>query len=200
MSYLAKRTEGASKDAPLIFTFHGTGGDETQFHTIAERLIPGARLVSPRGDVDENGMARYFRRKGEGFYDMDDLALRTEQMAAFIAGERGDAAHVSAMGYSNGANIMASVSFAAPESFDRMVLLHPLIPFEPAPQPGLAGKAILITAGKRDPICPPEHTTALEQYYRTQGAQVSVIWHEGGHDIRPQEIEAIRTFFAQETA
>jgi len=198
MSYVARRRDGASDDAPLVFTFHGTGGDETQFHNAAAGLLPGARVISPRGDVNEHGMARFFRRTGEGVYDMEDLARRTEAMAAFIAAERARAREVIGLGYSNGANIMASVSFAVPESFDAMVLLHPLIPFAPAPQPGLAGRRILITAGERDPICPPEHTRALERYYLAQGAEVTTLWHEGGHEIRPEEIAAIETFLARE--
>lgn len=200
MSYAARRTEGASDDAPLVVTFHGTGGDESQFHPVAERLMPGARVVSPRGDVSENGALRYFRRKAESLYDLDDLEQRTAAMAAFLANERGAAPEVTGLGYSNGANIMAAVSFAAPESFDAMVLLHPLIPFVPAPQPGLAGRRVLITSGEHDPICPPGHTRALEGYYRDQGAEVTVAWHEGGHDIRPQEIEAIRAFLADASA
>jgi len=199
MSYLARRTE-APADAPVVFTFHGTGGDENQFHPVAERLLPGARVVSPRGDVAENGALRYFRRKAEGFYDMADLALRTRAMATFLAEERGAATEAIGLGYSNGANIMASVSFAAPETFDRMILLHPLIPFDPPAQRGLAGRRVLITAGRRDPICPPEHTLSLEGYYRAQGAEVTLAWHEGGHDIRPQEIESVRAFLARAAA
>lgn len=195
MSYLARRTE-AHADAPVVFTFHGTGGNENQFHPVAEGLLPGARVVSPRGDVSEGGALRYFRRRAEGFYDMADLALRTRAMAAFLAEERGNASETIGLGYSNGANIMASVSFAAPETFDRMILLHPLIPFDPPAQRGLSGRSVLITAGRRDPICPPEDTLRLEGYYRAQGADVKLVWHEGGHEIQPQEIEAARAFLA----
>ncbi|MDJ1009218.1 MAG: alpha/beta hydrolase [Paracoccaceae bacterium] len=198
MSYLANRTEGAP-GAPLVFTFHGTGGDETQFHRLAGELVPGARVVSPRGDVSEHGALRYFRRTGEGRYDIDDLARRTAAMAAFVAAEKDDRETI-ALGYSNGANIAASVSFEAPECFDRMVLLHPLIPFEPAPQPGLASRKVLITAGERDPICPPDATRRLETYYRAQGAEVTVAWHGGGHEIRQEEIEAIGAFLARQPA
>jgi len=73
MGYIAKRTEGGST---LAFTFHGTGGDESQFHGLAEQLLPGASVVSPRGDVTEMGALRYFRRTGEGVYDMVDLGRR----------------------------------------------------------------------------------------------------------------------------
>ena len=96
MSYVYKETKGAD-GGPLLFTFHGTGGDESQFHGLGEQILPDAHVVSPRGDVSENGANRYFRRTGEGVYDMDDLALRTQRMATFIAEEaaRHAGAHTS---------------------------------------------------------------------------------------------------------
>ncbi|HEY0920717.1 alpha/beta hydrolase, partial [Devosia sp.] len=163
---------GAGAGAPVLFLFHGTGGDEHQFLDLGAELRPDARLVAPRGDVSEGGALRYFRRLAEGRYDMDDLDRATAKMAAFVgerlAGNR--PAEVAGFGYSNGANILASVLLAHPGLFDAAVLLHPLIPFEPAPQPGLAGRRILITAGRRDPICPPPATEALAGYFRRQGA------------------------------
>ena len=79
---IAARTEGEA-GAPLLLTFHGTGGDEGQFHGIGPRLLPGAHIVSPRGEVSEGGMLRFFRRTGEGVYDMEDLGRRTAAMADF---------------------------------------------------------------------------------------------------------------------
>ena len=201
MSYIAKRTKGAP-GAPLAFTFHGTGGTEDQFHGFVEQLIPGGHVTSPRGDVSEMGAARFFRRTGEGVYDMDDLAQRTAQMAAFMANER-DAAQSTrtiGLGYSNGANILASVALDHPELVDDLVLLHPLIPWDPAPQPGLKGKRILITAGRMDPICPAPQTERLAQYLIDQGAELTVHWHAGGHEIRQDEITAIQQFLVTETA
>ena len=77
----------------------------------------------------------------------------------------------SGLGYSNGANILASVIFARPALFDKAVLMHPLIPWTPEPAPVTTG--VLITAGERDPICPPEATRALEAWFRAQGAEVT---------------------------
>jgi len=88
------------------------------------------------------------------------------------------------------------VMFAAPDLFDAAVLMHPLIPFEPEVKGSLAGRRILVTAGKRDPICPPNLTSRLEAYLRADGADVTVEWHDGGHEVRPNEIEAARRLFA----
>ncbi|OZB19823.1 MAG: esterase [Rhodobacterales bacterium 34-62-10] len=184
--------------APLLLTFHGTGGTEHQFHSFAERLIPGAHVVSPRGDVSEGGMNRYFRRTGEGVYDMDDLARRRDRMARFILDQktRTAAGDVAGLGYSNGANILMAVALTYPDLVDRMVLMHPLIPWSPAPQPGLAGRRILITAGQRDPICPAALTQALADYLTAQGADVTLEWHSGGHEISQGEVQAITDFLA----
>ena len=181
--------------APLVFTFHGTGGDEHQFPGLVGQTLPEAGIVSPRGDVSERGANRCFRRTAEGVYDMADLATRTRKMAAFIrAHAKANGAPVYALGYSNGANILASVMFQAPELFDRVVLMHPLIPWQPAPQPGLAGRAVLVTAGRHDPICPLPQTEALVHYLRDQGAAVEVVLHDGGHEVRQPELDAIAAF------
>jgi phospholipase/carboxylesterase len=183
-------------DAPVVFTFHGTGGDEHQFPGLIARIQPKAGIISPRGDVSEYGANRFFRRTGEGVYDMPDLAKRTDAMIAFVAAykERYPGRAFQALGYSNGANILASVMFQAPDLFDRTVLMHPLIPWTPAALPGLAGRHVLITAGQRDPICPLPLTEALAAYLEGQGAIVQTVLHPGGHEISQGEIEAISTF------
>jgi phospholipase/carboxylesterase len=199
MSYIAKRTDGGET---LAFTFHGTGGDENQFHGFAEQLLPGASVVSPRGDVSEMGALRYFRRTGEGVYDMGDLARRTEAMAAFVNAEktRVGATRTIGLGYSNGANILAAVAFRYPDLVDELILLHPLIPFDPAAQPGLKGRRVLITAGQRDPICPAPLTERLAKWFEAQGADVALTWHPGGHEIAEAEVAAIQRFLSRVAA
>lgn len=196
-AYIHKLLPG-SPGSPLLFVFHGTGGDENQLLSLGRELVPQATIVSPRGDVSEQVAARFFRRTGEGVYDMDDLQRGTEKMAGFVKAhiEAAKPSSVLGLGYSNGANILASVVFAAPSLFNASVLMHPLIPFEPEVKGSLAGRRILVTAGKRDPICPPNLTSRLESYLRADGADVTVEWHDGGHEVRPNEIEAARRLFA----
>ncbi|MFQ1702016.1 alpha/beta hydrolase [Loktanella agnita] len=195
MSYIAKRSTGAAGQ-PLFLTFHGTGGQEDQFHGLARALLPNAHVTSPRGDVSEHGALRYFRRTGEGVYDMDDLAMRQAAMADFIKDEiaAAKAPRTIGLGYSNGANILAAVAFEAPDLVDDLILMHPLIPWDPEPQPGLAGRRVLITAGQRDPICPFGETEKLASYLTAQGAAVSLVWHAGGHEIAQSELDAIQQF------
>lgn len=195
--YHFRAADGATSEAPLIFLFHGTGGDENQFFELAGQLLPGAARVAPRGDVSEQGALRYFRRTGEGVYDMADLAVRTRAMTAFVREQvtQRKPGRVLGLGYSNGANILASVQFAAPELFDATILMHPLIPFAP-PAAAFAGKQVLLTAGRRDPIAPAAATQALADYFTTNGAETKLAWHEGGHEIRQEELLAIQAFLA----
>ena len=197
VDYHYREAQGASPTSPLFFVFHGTGGDENQFFDLATQLLPGARVIAPRGDVSEGGALRYFRRTGEGVYDMDDLARRTVQMVDFIRQRRdeGAAEAVYGLGYSNGANILASAQFAAPELFDASVLMHPLIPFAP-PATDFAGRRVLITAGQRDPMCPAAQTQALHDYFVAHGAEAAVSWHAGGHELRQEELQAVHSFLA----
>jgi phospholipase/carboxylesterase len=194
---IAARTEGRP-GAPLLLTFHGTGGNERQLHGLGPEFLPGAHVVSPRGEVSEGGMLRFFRRTGEGIYDMEDLGRRTALMADFVAEEaaRTGAPRVVGLGYSNGANILASVVVTRPEIFTDAVLLHPLIPFTPPPAPGLKDRRVLITAGQRDPICPPQLTMRLSDWLEAQGTRVTLHWHGGGHEIATSEWEAVRAFLA----
>ena len=185
-----------AEGAPLVFAFHGTGGDEHQFSGLIGQMLPGAGLVAPRGDVSEHGASRFFRRRAEGVYDMEDLRARTRRMTGFLRAhvQANPGRPVFAMGYSNGANILASVMFEAPDLFDRAVLMHPLIPWTPAPQPGLAGRQVLLTAGRRDPICPLPQTEALADWLRAQGARLDLALHDGGHEITQPELEAVAGF------
>lgn len=189
----------AAPRAPLLFLFHGTGGNETSLLGLGQRLMPNAHLIAPRGDVSEGGALRFFQRTGEGVYDMADLDRATVKMMAFVEAqvEAAKPSTVLALGYSNGANILTSVLFERPELIDAAVLMHPLIPFEPKPQPGLGGKSILLTAGRNDPICPAPLTERLGDYFSVQGAAIETAWHEGGHEIRPEELAAVQTFVSK---
>lgn len=196
MTYHFREAEGADAAAPLFFVFHGTGGNENQFFELAQHLLPGARVIAPRGDVSEDGALRYFRRTGEGIYDMEDLATRTAAMSDFIRShaETPKPGAIVGLGYSNGANILASVLFETPHLFDASVLLHPLIPFAPPANIDFDGRGVLVTGGRRDPICPAPETQRLADYFIDRGAGTELVWHDGGHELRQEELLAAQEF------
>ena len=193
MTYTTKEHDPKTPGAPTLVVFHGTGADENQFFTLGRQFLPNGRIVGPRGDVSEGGALRYFRRTGEGVYDMDDLAQRTEKMADFLEGLAVDGP-LYGLGYSNGANILASVIMARPGLVDAAVLMHPLIPWDPQPVEGLESTKILITAGLRDPIAPAGRSQALADWFKRQGAATEAAWHEGGHEVTQAELQAVGTF------
>lgn len=190
-----------NQGAPLIFTFHGTGGDEFQFYDLAQQLVAGAGVVSPRGDVSERGAMRFFHRSAEGVYDMKDLAARTDKMIEFISAykERYPDNPAYGFGYSNGANILASVVMKSPELFERSGLLHPLITWKPHTEVSFSGRHVLVTAGKHDPICPWPMSEKLIRWFQEKGAKTSTEIHEGGHELWQSELNALSSLLNAET-
>lgn len=185
---------GAAGDARTLVLLHGTGGDERDMLVLGRSIAPGATLLSLRGDVSEHGAARFFRRRAEGVYDMEDLERATVKLDGFLeetlraAGR--DPEQAVGIGYSNGANLLANLLFRRPERLGGWALLHPLIPFAPEIAPA-EGRPVLVSAGERDPICPPELTRLLVAGLGAAGAAVREVWHPGGHAVARSELEAL---------
>jgi predicted esterase len=187
-------------DDTVLLMLHGTGGDEKDLVPLARLLRPGAAILSPRGNVLENGMPRFFRRLAEGVFDLEDLERRTHELAAFIdaAVERYeiDRSRLVAVGFSNGANIAASVVLRRPGALPRAALLSPMVPFEPENAPSLAGTRVFIGAGRNDPIAPISEAERLAALLRDAGADVTPYFHGGGHTITNDELTAVRTWLS----
>jgi len=192
---------GASGNGVALLLLHGMGGSEDDLIGLGRSLREDADLLSPRGKVEEAGMARYFRRLAEGVFDRDDLRQRTEELAAFIDeaasgyGLRRDA--IVAVGYSNGANIAASLLIEHPRSLAGAVLFHPMLPFEPEGRPDLSGVHVLIAAGRADPLVPVSSTSRLAELLASSGAAVATVWQDGGHSLQRSEAEAAREWINQ---
>jgi phospholipase/carboxylesterase len=174
---------------PLLL-LHGTGGDENDLLPLGERLSAGAALLSPRGQVLENGMPRFFRRLAEGVFDIDDLKRRTEELAQFTA-----AARVAygidkpiAVGFSNGANIAASLLLTRPEALTGAVLMRATTPFVPQNLPPLAGIPVLILSGAMDPLVSADKRERLAQLLAAAGANVEGEVIATGHNLTAQDI------------
>ena len=183
-----------------LLMLHGTGGDEENLIPLGKSLLPGAALLSPRGKVDEGGALRFFRRIREGVFDLKDLALRTDELGDFIkaASEKYGIRmeKIVAVGFSNGANIAGSLLLRRPGVITRAVLLAPMVPFEPDPQPDLSSTTVFIGAGRMDQMVPPSQTERLAELLRSCGARVSLHWEDGGHSIAPGEIRAAQGWLA----
>jgi phospholipase/carboxylesterase len=185
--------EGATRTLLLL---HGTGGDENDLIPLGDLLDPTANVLSPRGPVMENGMPRFFRRLAEGVFDLEDLHARTDQLADFIsaaASQYGfDPATLTAVGFSNGANIAASVMLQRPKALRSAILLRAMLPFEPETPPDLKGARVFLAAGRADPIIPAANVERLARMLAGFGAEMTLEWIPVGHQLTRADVDAAK--------
>ncbi len=182
---------------PTFLLLHGTGGDEHDLIPLAHMIEPRYNVLSVRGDVQERGMNRFFKRQSEGVFDEPDLIYRTHQFKSFIdqaSLDYGfDRSKVIALGYSNGANIAASLLFHYEDALDKAILFHPVVPLHKA-LPNLHQGSVFISAGKKDPLCEPKVTQELADLLTNANAKVTLHWENGGHNLTEPEIYAAKTW------
>jgi phospholipase/carboxylesterase len=183
---------------PVLLLLHGTGGNEDDLLGLGKSLHPGAALLSPRGKVLENGMPRFFRRLAEGVFDQQDLVFRTHELADFVAAaateyQFGDR-KIVAVGYSNGANITASLLLLRPQTLAGAVLLRAMVPIVPEKRPDLGGISVFLAAGKNDTFIPPEGTRQLAHLLQEAGADLTLRWSDQGHQLESKEIDEARNW------
>ena len=187
LSYIHHYEPSTQAGSPPLLLLHGTGGNENDLLPVGRQVAPGSALLSPRGDVSENGMPRFFRRLAEGVFDQNEVAQRTHALADFLSAAATrygfDAGQLNALGYSNGANIAASLLLLRPETLAGAVLLRPMVVLEPRLVPNLQGKRIAILSGRYDPIVPADHPERLAAMFRQAGAEVDLHWFEAGHQL-----------------
>ena len=192
---------GTRPGAAPVVLLHGTGGNENDLLPLGQALAPGAPLLSPRGQVLENGMPRFFRRVAEGVFDLDDLRRRAGDLARFLGQARardnlGHAAPV-AVGFSNGANIAAALLLLHPGTLGSALLLRAMVPLVPDPLPDLRDVRVLIAAGRHDPIASAEQTGMLADLLARAGADVTVHWSQAGHNLTPDDLQAGSRWMAE---
>lgn len=196
LSFQHRFVPGTDPARPPLLLLHGTGGDESDLLPLGEAIAPGAALLSPRGQVLENGMPRFFRRFAEGRFDEDDLRARAADLAGFVAQARqayGLAAPV-AVGFSNGANIAAALLLLHPGVLAGAVLLRAMRPFAAAPRVELKGVPVLILSGAADPIVPEENAAGLAADLDVSGARVERRVLSLGHGLGRHDIDLAGSF------
>ena len=196
-AYTHRWVPGSDETALLL---HGTGGTEHDLLPLAAELLPSAAVLAVRGNVLEGPMPRFFRRLAEGVFDLEDLALRTKQLAAFVraASEQYGFAldRLTAIGFSNGANIAASVLLDEPGVIRRAVLFRAMLPRE-VERPRSSGARVYLGAGRRDPIVPVASVERLATLLRAGGAEVTLDWREAGHGLTPEDVKQAKRWLTQ---
>jgi phospholipase/carboxylesterase len=174
---------------PLLL-LHGTGGNESDLIPLGLQLSPGAALLSPRGKVSENGMPRFFKRRAEGVFDIEDLYAQTEELGDFLDAARKSykLAKPIAVGFSNGANIAWSLLLNRPDALKGAILMRGMVPFDPVNNAKLDGVPVLLLNGSQDPIVPAETRDRLDRTLRQAGADVRYEILPAGHQLTRQDL------------
>jgi phospholipase/carboxylesterase len=189
--FLHEFVQGSSNRTLLLL--HGTGGNERDLIPLGRELDPHASLLSPRGKILENGMPRFFRRLAEGVFDLEDLKMRTNELADFVAAAvrhyKLAANDIVGVGYSNGANIAASMLLLRSEIMRAAILFRAMVPLIPDNLPHLSSVRVWIGAGDQDPIIPTSESQRLAELLRHAGADVTIRFFNAGHGLTNIEIE-----------
>lgn len=197
MKYIFK--EGTGKNKPTLLLLHGTGGTEQDLFPIAKIVDEEANVLSVRGNVLENGMPRFFKRLAEGVFDEEDLIFRTKELNNFLnqtaAKYEFDRNNVIAIGYSNGANIAASLLFHYEDALKGAILHHPMVPRRNIELPDLKDTNVFIAAGINDPLCPKEEAEDLNELLTKANANVTLHWENFGHQLTQTEVEAAKQWY-----
>jgi phospholipase/carboxylesterase len=190
-----------SPAARVLLLLHGTGGNENDMIPLGTDLDPSAALLSLRGNVLENGMPRFFRRLAEGVFDEEDVIRRANELADFVGAAANrykfDLSRVTAVGYSNGANIAAAVLLLRPGVLTREILFRAMVPLMPATPPNLMGTRVLISSGKHDPIVPVENAERLAAMLRGAGSDTTLRFESAGHELTVADIAAAKNWLRE---
>ena len=186
----------AKKSSLTLLLLHGTGGTEDDLIPLGNELTPDASILSVRGKVLENGMPRFFRRLEEGVFDLEDLKMRTDELADFILKSSSiydfDLKRLVAVGYSNGANIGASVLLRRPEVLAGAILFRAMVPFVPDVLPDLSKKFIILLEGMRDPIVSKQEAESLSKIFNKAHSNVTIKWQGSGHNLTQEDIDSAK--------
>ena len=190
----------APERTPLLL-LHKTGGDEHELQPIARVVAPERPIIALRGEVEEAGKLRFFRRLSPGMFDEDDIRQRAARLARTVADRvaRRQLSQPIALGLSNGANMAAALLLLYPELLAGAVLVRPACPFGELPQADLAGMPVLLLAGTDDPIVSRENTDRLEHHLRTSGASVVRLNIVAGHRMVEGDVAPIRTWLGEQS-
>lgn len=189
-----------SASSETLIALHGTGGDENDLIGIGQAIAPGAAILSPRGNVLENGAPRFFRRLAEGVFDPKEVRSRAEDLARFIRAAvvtyRLDPTRVFALGYSNGANVASTVMLVEPGILQGAILFRPMLVYVPTKKNDLTGSAVFISAGRMDPIVPTASVEKLAELFESAHAEVTLKWQLAGHNLVPSEVHEAAEWLA----
>lgn len=182
-----------------IVLLHGTGGDENDLIFIGQQIDPKANLLGLRGRINEHGMNRFFRRIKPGVFDIDNLVEETKYLHKFLQTfakiNQLDSSKMVLLGFSNGANIIASLIYHYGKFYQAHILLHPMIPIRNFKVVKQDQNLVFISAGDNDPIVPFSEVQDLVEILENHGAEVEFKVYSFGHSLSEKELIDIQKFY-----
>lgn len=181
---------------PVFLLLHGTGGDERDLLPLAEMLNPSFNVLSVKGEISENGMARYFKRRAEGDYDLEDLEYRGQELYDFIKESSKEyefnLEDVIPVGFSNGSNMAINLILRESTPFQKALLFAPLYPLDLQDnQKDLSNFKVFLSMGKQDPIVTQEQSERVIEIFKERGAEVHETW-VNSHEITQEAVLAAK--------
>lgn len=190
---------GSDSSASPLLLLHGTGGDEHDLMAFGRRIAPGSSLLGVRGRLLEGSLTRWFRRHGEGLFDLADMAERATELAVFVssAGQHfGWSRAPIAVGYSNGANIAAGLLMRHPGTLSGAILMRAMNGLSSEPGLDLAGTPVLLLSGRHDPLAPEASRAVLVAALKQAGAVVTEAVTASGHGLEAGDAHAAQGWLA----
>ena len=193
MKHIFKQGE---QGKPVFLLLHGTGGDEWDLLPLAEMLDPSYNVLSVKGEISENGMARYFKRRAEGDYDLEDLEYRGQELYDFIKESSKEyefnLEDVIPVGFSNGSNMAINLILRESTPFQKALLFAPLYPLDLQDnQKDLSNFKVFLSMGKQDPIVTQEQSERVIEIFKERGAEVHETW-VNSHEITQEAVLAAK--------
>lgn len=186
----------------LFILFHGTGGNEHDLVSIASYLSDTSSILSLRGNINENGHLRFFKRINLQQIDVDDLSYRAQEVIDFLNRKIKELnyEHLDkiSFGYSNGANLITAINQHAPNFFDYNIIAHGT-KYLNLPLNDQSKSQVFISLGRNDSIIHPNETRALAKEYEAQQAQVTLFQHDRGHSLDREEVFAMKEWLDKKT-
>jgi phospholipase/carboxylesterase len=184
----------------VLILLHGTGGNEHDLINVGKHINPDASILGVRGNVLEGGMPRYFRRLSEGVFDEVDLFFRAQELHTFLKEAlqyyAPKSEQITMIGYSNGANIAATLLMKHEKIVDSAILFHAMVPYRNHVVQSLDNTHVFIGAGSNDPIIPQNETLELIDVLRSNRASVKDVWYNNGHQLTMIEVEDAQKWYS----
>ena len=184
----------------LMILFHGTGGDENSLISIAENLDNDSSILALRGNVNENGLNRFFKRLGVGVLDFDNLKSETDNLNNFLndffVKNNLENVFVTLLGYSNGANMIGSLLLNKPNLLvQAAILLRPMLMVKDPININLNNLPVYVSSGKFDQLVKINESKELSELFTKSNAKIKSKIYNCGHELSYEELADIRLWY-----